>query len=465
MSNSFFVEIRSINPASGALIEEFRSASESDVGEALDRARSCQRKWYQETSREDRAVCIRRLGTVLTREKEHIADLVHEECGFPRNAVLGECGSALAGVEHYVAEYARFQDEAFPLDSTWIDTKATIQYVPHGVVGHIGIWNFPIWQTMITAIPGLLTGNAIVFKPSELCTRSGLKIAEMVHQAGFPDDLFIPLIGGADVGKQMVRSGFDALVFTGGIDTGKDIAQSAGIKPMVLELSGNDAGIVCSDADIETAARGVCSGTFGRAGQVCIRIKRVYVHRDVADQFIRRVVDIASRIDARTNVGPLIRESARENVDRVVKSAVAGGAELLLGGKKVEGPGYFYEPTVLLVHRDDLEVTRKETFGPVCPIRIVDDEDQAVLKANDTGYGLGATIWTRDQSKAMRIVSSLEAGNIWINDCGRSLICGEFFQGWKQSGIASSQRRIQMFLKKRSVIDHLKCEPRPSWFR
>jgi succinate-semialdehyde dehydrogenase / glutarate-semialdehyde dehydrogenase len=459
------VEIRSINPVTGSVIAEFRSASESDVDRALDRARACQRRWYRETSREDRAVCIRRFGAVLTREKEHIADLVHEECGFPRNAVLGECGSALAGVEHYIAEYTRFEDETFPLDSTWIDTRATIQYVPHGVIGHIGIWNFPIWQTMITAIPGLLAGNAIVFKPSELCTGSGLKIAEMVHEAGFPADLFIPLIGGADVGRHMARSGFDALVFTGGIETGKDIARNAGIKPMILELSGNDAGIVCSDADIETAARGVCSGTFGRAGQVCIRIKRVYVHRDISDQFIRRVVDIASRLDAKTNVGPLIRESARENVDRVVKNAVAEGADLLLGGKKVEGPGYFYEPTVLLVHRDDLEVTRKETFGPVCPIRIVDDEDQAVMKANDTGYGLGATIWTRDQSKAMRIASSLEAGNIWINDCGRSLVCGEFFQGWKESGIASSQRRIQMFLKKRSVIDHLKCEPRPSWFR
>jgi succinate-semialdehyde dehydrogenase/glutarate-semialdehyde dehydrogenase/succinyl-CoA reductase len=287
----------------------------------------------------------------------------------------------------------------------------------------------------------------------------------MVHEAGFPNDLFIPLVGGAEVGKEMARSGFDALVFTGGIETGKDIVRSAGIKPMILELSGNDAGIVCSDADIETAARGVCSGTFGRAGQVCIRIKRVYVHRDIADQFIQRVVDIASRIDARTNVGPLIRENSRENVDRVVKSAVADGAKLLLGGKKVAGPGYFYEPTVLLVDRDDLEVTRKETFGPVCPIRVVDDEDQAVMKANDTGYGLGATIWTRDQSKAMRIASSLEAGNVWINDCGRSLICGEFFQGWKQSGIASSQRRIQMFLKKKSVIDHLKCEARPNWFK
>jgi acyl-CoA reductase-like NAD-dependent aldehyde dehydrogenase len=244
-----------------------------------------------------------------------------------------------------------------------------------------------------------------------------------------------------------------------------DIAMNAGIRPMILELSGNDAGIVCSDADVETAARGVCSGTFGRAGQVCIRIKRVYVHRDVADRFIQRLVEITSHVDPKASVGPLIREKARDNVERVVRDAIANGSELLLGGKRMDGPGYYYEPTILLMERDDLEVTRKETFGPVCPIRIVEDDDQAIRLANDTGYGLGATIWTKDQERAKRLAASLEAGNVWINDCGRSLSCGEFFQGWKQSGIPSSQRRIQMFLKKKSVIDHLKCEPRPSWFK
>lgn len=464
MSNSSKVEIQSINPGTGAVIAEFRSASESDVGDALARAKTAQTRWYRETNRDDRASCIRELGSILVREKENIADLVHNECGFPRNAVLGECGSSLNGVEHYIKEYSRFKDEDFPLDATWVDTKATIRYVPHGVIGHIGIWNFPIWQTMITLIPGLLTGNGIVFKPSEMATMSGIKVAEMVHESGFPKDLFVPLIGGGDIGRCMVRSGFDALVFTGGIETGMDIAKNAGIKPMILELSGNDAGIVCSDADVETAARGVCSGTFGRAGQVCIRIKRVYVHKDIADRFIRRLVEVASHIEPKVSVGPLIREKARDNVDRVVKGAIADGSRLLLGGRMIEGPGYYYEPTILLVERDDLEVTRKETFGPVCPIRIVDDEDQAVRLANDTGYGLGATIWTNDQSKAERLASSIEAGNIWINDCGRSLSCGEFFQGWKQSGIPSSQRRIQMFLKKKSVIDHLKCEPRPNWF-
>ena len=465
MNNSSHVDVQSINPATGEVIAEFRSASESDVEEALTRVKAGQRKWLAGSSREERAACIRKLGTILVREKEDVADLVHRECGFPRNAVLGECGSALNGVEHYITEYSKFEDEDFPLDASWIDTRATIHYEPHGVIGHIGIWNFPIWQTMITLIPGLLTGNGIVFKPSELATLSGLKVAEMVGEAGFPKDLFVPLIGGGDVGRKMVRSGFDALVFTGGIETGIDIARNAGIKPMILELSGNDAGIVCSDADVETAARGVSSGTFGRAGQVCIRIKRVYVHKAVATEFIKRLVEITSHIDPKVNVGPLIREKARENVDRVVKEAVGGGSKLLIGGKKVEGPGFFYEPTILLIDRDDLEVTRKETFGPVCPIRIVDDEEEAIMKANDTGYGLGATVWTKDQAKALRLARSLEAGNVWINDCGRSLSCGEFFQGWKQSGIPSSQRRIQMFLKKKSVIDHLKCEPRTNWFR
>ncbi len=447
------------------MISEHVPSSVADVSSAIARARMWQKANYAKQTPMERVDLIRSLGRILQKEKNSIAEVVHEECGFPKNAIIGECNSALTGVEHYIDEYARFQDEDFPLDSTWVDTKATIMYVPHGVLDHIGIWNFPVWQTMITAIPALLTGNAVVFKPSELSTMSGLKIADIVHEAGFPVDAFIPLVGGADIGKSMVTSPFDALVFTGGIETGLDITRNAGIKPMILELSGNDAAIVCNDADLEAAARGVCSGTFGRAGQICIRIKRVYVHKDVAAEFIERVVSIASKISVNDSVGPLIREDARRNVDRVVRDAETHGAKVLLGGRAVNGPGFFYEPTVLLLDRDNLEVTRKETFGPVCPIRIVEDEEQAVTRANDTNYGLGATIWTKDQVKAMRLASSLEAGNVWINDCGRSLPCGEFFQGWKQSGIASSQRRIQMFLKKRTVIDHLKCEPRPNWFK
>jgi acyl-CoA reductase-like NAD-dependent aldehyde dehydrogenase len=236
------------------------------------------------------------------------------------------------------------------------------------------------------------------------------------------------------------------------------------VKPLILELSGNDAGIVCEDADLDTAARGVATGTFSRAGQVCIRVKRVYVNERIAERFLKKFVEVSSRVDIAGQVGPLIRESAREKVDKVVREAVAGGARLLLGGKKVDGPGFFYEPTILVLNKP-ARVMSEETFGPVSSVMIVKDDDEAVVLANQSQYGLGATVWTSDMGRAERLASMLEVGNVWINEWGRALTCGDYFQGWKSSGIASSQERLKMFLKKKAIIAHTVSEPRESWFK
>ncbi len=459
------VTVRSINPRTGQPIKEIPSSSPAELQDALARARRVQKEWFLGTSAEDRITLAKELKEVCRKRLDEVVGIMYEEVGTPKKALVGAYNSALAGVDHYMAEYWKMGLQDYPLPPSWTDTRATISFVPHGVIGHIGVWNFPFWQTMITAFPALLTGNGIVFKPSELSTLSGLKIAELVREAGFPEGLYVPVVGGGDIGKLMVRSGFDALAFTGGIETGLDITRNAGIKPMVLELSGNDAAIVCADADIEQAARGIAYGTFSRGGQVCIRIKRVYVHEEVAEALILRLADIASRLNVEDDVGPLIREEARDHVARVVQDAVKGGAELLSGGNKVKGPGYFYEPTVLRYYDDDIELVRKETFGPVCPIRVVHDEEQAIALANDSPYGLGATIWTKDFEKGERLARALEAGNIWINESVRTLPGGEYFQGWKQSGIPSSMSRLQMFTKKKTVVSHRSCEPRGHWFQ
>jgi acyl-CoA reductase-like NAD-dependent aldehyde dehydrogenase len=152
-------------------------------------------------------------------------------------------------------------------------------------------------------------------------------------------------------------------------------------------------------------------------------------------------------------------------VSRVVQDSVKGGAELLCGGYKIDGPGYFYAPTVLRYSNDDLEVVRKETFGPVCPVKVVHDEEEAIGLANSTPYGLGATIWTKDFEKGEALARKIEAGNVWINECVRTLPCGEYFQGWKQSGIPSSMSRLQMFTKKRTIVSHRSCEPRAHWYK
>ena len=455
--------VRSISPLDGALIEELEEASPAEVREALQRARRAQKEWHRGTTRQDRIGMVRELGGVCRKARDEVVDLIHRECGFPREVIAASYGSAVNGIEHYVREYEGWSEE-FPLDpEAWRDSTARIEMVPHGVIGHIGVWNFPFWQTMISAIPGLLAGNGFVYKPSELSTLSGLRIARLVTEAGYPEGLYPAVVGGPSVGKEMVTAGFDALVFTGSMEAGREIAGRAGIMPLILELSGNDAAIVRADADVEAAARGIATGTFARAGQVCIRIKRVFAHRDIADELTERIVDIAAGL-RREDIGPLIRDEARRRVDLAVRDAVANGAALLQGGRDWEGPGFYYRPTVLSVPHQGLEVVRRETFGPVCPIQSVRDDEEALRLANDTPYGLGDTIWTSDYEAGEALARRLEAGNVWINDCIRTLPCGELFQGWKQSGIPSSQRRLEMFVKKRTVITRRSCEPRPSWF-
>ncbi|TFG55554.1 MAG: aldehyde dehydrogenase [Methanomassiliicoccus sp.] len=457
--------IRSMNPRTGEVIKEFKPASEEDVLRCLSKGRKAQKIWSTECDKGDRIEALKELQAVMTSMKE---DMVHTEMlegGFPQRDVIGTFNGAIKGFDHYISEVQAVDDYDFPLDPAgWPDTRATINLVPHGVISHIGIWNYPFWQTMISLIPALLTGNAVVFKPSEYTTMTGLKIKEALEGTSIPEDVFQVLVGGADIGKAMLTAPFDALVFTGGRGTGLDIMGHAGIKPMVLELSGNDPGIVCADADVKATARGVASGTFSHGGQVCIRLKRLYVVEDIADSFIDELLKVTSHIDVEKQIGPLIREEARDKVYHKVHQAVKQGCELLTGGDKIPGPGFYFEPTVLKVSDNSLEIIKEETFGPVCPIKVVKDEEEAVQLANDSDYGLGATIWTSDPLKGEALARRMEAGNVWINDYGRTINCGELFQGWKCSGIPSTNRRITLFMKKRTVVNHQVCQARPYWF-
>jgi succinate-semialdehyde dehydrogenase/glutarate-semialdehyde dehydrogenase/succinyl-CoA reductase len=458
--------VRSVNPRTGQVIKEFDSSSPDDVQAALDKGREAQRKWMGEWNGEERIGAVLEMRTALQAMKDDLIATEMLEGGFPQKDVIGTYNGVIKGFDHYAAEAKAAVDYDFPLDAAgWPDTKATINLVPHGVIAHIGIWNYPLWQTMITLIPALMAGNAVVFKPSELTTMTGLKIKEAFGHTSMPPELFQTLIGGADIGKAMVTAPFDALVFTGGRATGLDITRNAGIKPMVLELSGNDPGIVCSDVNVSEAARGVASGAFSHGGQVCIRVKRLYVVESVADAFISELLKVVARIDIEHQIGPLIREEARVKVHEKVHRAVHDGCELLTGGESLPGLGYYFEPTVLKVNDDSLDIIKEETFGPVLPIRVVKDEEEAIRLANQSDYGLGATVWTCDPVKGESIARRLEAGNVWINEHGRTINCGELFQGWKCSGIASTNRRITLFMKKRTIVNHRSCQARPHWFK
>jgi len=457
--------VRSINPRTGEVIKEFTPNQPGDVESSILNGRVAQQKWMAEWSKEERIAAVLEMRAAMMATKDDLIATEVLEGGFPQKDVIGTYNGVIKGFDHYVAEVRNIGDYDFPLDPVgWPETKATINMVPHGVIGHIGIWNYPLWQTMITVIPALLAGNAVVFKPSELTTMTGQKIKAAFDRTSMPKNLFQMLIGGVEMGKAMVAAPFDALVFTGGRNTGLDIMRNAGIKPMILELSGNDPGIVCADADVKAAARGIASGAFSHGGQVCIRVKRLYVMQEIADSFIRELLGVVSRIDAKQQIGPLIREEARAKVHEKVHRAVMNGCELLTGGENIPGLGYYFEPTVLKVTDDSLEIIKEETFGPVLPIRVVKNEEEAIKLANDSDYGLGATIWTSDPDKGENIAHRLEAGNVWINEHGRTINCGELFQGWKCSGIASTNRRITMFMKKRTIVDHRSSQPRAYWF-
>ncbi|QLH73995.1 MAG: aldehyde dehydrogenase family protein [Methanomassiliicoccales archaeon] len=455
--------VRSIDPRNGKLVAETPCTRPEDVQTVLAKAKKAQKAWAS-MERSHRIEVLRRAEEIFQRDKEEIIDLIQREGGFPRRDIAGAYAGALRGVEYYAEQYSKRGVRKLELDQNSLpSTEAEVEFVPHGVIGHIGIWNYPFWQTMITAIPALMVGNAIVFKPSEHTTLTGLRIEKALKEAGIPDNVFNVVVGGKEIGEEMVRSDFDAIVFTGGIETGLSIIRNAGIKPLILELSGNDPGIVCDDADIVQAARGIANGTFSHGGQVCIRIKRVYVTRTVADEFLEEFLKVVDRIDVKERVGPLIREEARTSVHASVISLIEKGAKLLRGGRYIEGEGYYYEPTVLLVDRSiDID---KEIFGPVCPIIIVDNEEEAIELANRSRYGLGATVWSSDRTKARAMASKLEAGTVWINECGRTLTGGEYFQGWKCSGIATSQDRLSMFMKKRTIIHNTSCEPRGHWMK
>jgi len=458
--------VRSINPRNGQVVKEFVSNHPDDVPTALAKGREAQRKWMSEWSSEERIEAVLEMRTSLQALKDDIIATEVLEGGFPQKDVIGTYNGVIKGFDHYAAEARATRDYDFPLDPAgWPDTKATINLVPHGVIAHIGIWNYPLWQTMITLIPALMAGNAVVFKPSELTTMTGLKIKQAFDQTSMPTDLMQLLIGNAEIGKAMVKAPFDALVFTGGRATGLDITRNAGVKPMILELSGNDPGIVCADVNVQEAARGVASGAFSHGGQVCIRIKRLYVVESVAGAFISELLKVVARIDVEHQIGPLIREEARTRVREKVHQAVQAGCELLTGGDNLPGLGYYFEPTILKVSDDSLDIIKEETFGPVLPIRVVKDEEEAIRLANASDYGLGATVWTGDPEKGEAIARRLEAGNVWINEHGRTINCGELFQGWKCSGIASTNRRITLFMKKRTIVNHMVCQARPHWFK
>ena len=289
-------------------------------------------------------------------------------------------------------------------------------------------------------------------------------MAEMIWQAGVPKDVFIPVIGGPEIGRALVAANIEMVVFTGGTQTGNEIIKAAGTKSLLLELSGNDAGIICADCNLEQTVKGVVFGSFLHSGQVCTRIKRIFVVKDISERFIKEFVQKTKKLVIGKEIAPLIREEARVKVASQVELAIKAGAKLLIGGNKMINDGYYFEPTILFYTDTKTKIYADEIFGPVALVQVVENEAEAIRLANDSIYGLGATIWSLDEAKAYAIADQLTVGMVWINDSNAAIPGGNYYGGIKGSGIASSQNRVMSFMKKKMIISNQKAEIREWWY-
>jgi len=455
--------IKTINPITEEIIQEFKENTFEDIDLALNNSKHAQKEWFSK-SKEKRISIMQNMKKSFEKNQNDLINTIHEECGIDKDEVQDVIYDIFDGFDYYIEKYSKLENINFPINQeVFPESTSTIQFYPLGVIVQIGAWNYPLWQTTISVIPALLTGNSIIYKPSEKSIKVGLLISKVINSTkDFPKNLFIPIIGDSEQGKYLVKSNVDAVIYTGNIKTGLDIIKNSGTKPKILELSGNDAAIVCKDCNMDQAIEGIAGGAFFHSGQVCDRIKRIYVVKEIADEFIEKLISRISII--REKITPLISEDSLKIVDSQIKQTVKDGAEILIGGKRFNKKGFYYEPTLLKLKHNNVYSVKNEIFGPVASLLIVNSEEEAIKFANSTEFGLGTSIWTQNFEKANKISNQCETGMIWINDSNIPLVCGEYFKGWKSTSIPNANDRLSMFLKSKTIISFNSKNRRTWWY-
>ncbi len=454
--------LRLSSPATHQPIGEIEIPSRDGVLATVERARKAQPAWA-ELGAEGRGRYLRRAVQVLLKRQDEFADVIVRDTGKPRLEVVGtELMVACDALEYYAKRAKRLlADRMLPVHLLK-NKKLRISYKPVGVVGIITPWNFPFILSLNPTVQALMAGNSVVLKPSEVTPFAAGLVADLFDAVGLPEGVFNLVQGDGETGAALVESEVDKISFTGSVTTGRKVGETCGrlLKPCTLELGGKDPMIVCADADLERAAAGAVFGAFANAGQVCMSTERVYVVDEVADEFTRRVLDKTSELrqgsEGEFDVGPLIWPGQLDIIERHVNEAVEQGAQLLAGGRTNPDCGrLFYEPTVLTNVRHDMKVMRDETFGPVLPIMRVRDEDEALRLANDTCYGLSASVWTRNKRKGMELARVIESGSVVVNDCMVSYAVTESpFGGRKDSGIGrvNGELGLKSYCHEQSIL-------------
>jgi len=407
------------DPATGATIAEIEITDDAELARIVALARSAQPAWAA-LSFEERAQKLRAGAAALGERAEELGETITREMGKPLAEAKRE---AAAWVGHTAEVLEEIEIALAPEVLPGSDSETILERHPMGVVAAITPWNFPVSMPLSILIPALASGNTVVFKPSELVPLTGAIVAECFASA-LPEGVLNLVQGAGDVGANLVAGDVDMVGFVGSRDTGQRIMKAAGdgLKRLILELGGKDPLVVFADADLESAAECAVRHSLRNTGQVCCSVERVYVAESIAEEFERLVVAKASDwshgngFDAGSKMGPMVSDEQRGKVAIQVDSAVAAGARLLLGGKPVEGEGYFYPATVLGDVDQSLTISHEETFGPVISLTPFDgSEERAVELANDTPYGLGANVYTGDLERGMRVARQIRSGQVGIN--------------------------------------------------
>jgi len=440
-------ELKTINPATEEVINRYEIITKEQINDKVKKARNAFDEWKVDSKK--RTDLLHDFAQQLRKDKEELARTATKEMGKAIKEARSEVEKCAWAME-YFADYGRIfsTDEVSITDAR----KTFVTFEPLGVIGSIMPWNFPYWQAMRFAAPSLMVGNTTVLKPASATMQCGIEIEKCFNIIGTPDGVFQTLVGDSSIVETLIDSAdLSAVTFTGSVAAGAKVAQRASsqIKKCVLELGGSDPFIVCEDADIEKASNGAVKGRFINCGQSCIASKRFIVVKKIANEFIEKFAQKVEKLKVGdpmsddTDMGPLVNADGLNRIDSIVKDVVKEGAEVLTGGERIKSKGYFYKPTVLKNVSPKMRVAQEEVFGPVAPIIVADDDMQAIKLANDSQYGLGASIWTEDLDKAEKLSRMVQSGIVSVNN----IVASDPrvpFGGVKKSGFGRELSRYGM---------------------
>ncbi len=414
------MKLQSINPATEEVIAELPEHTPAQIETALARAAATYRAW-RTTSFAERSRLMRDAGAYLRTHRERLAATITTEMGKPIAEAEGEIDKCAWNCDYYADNAEAFlADEPTPSGAT----ESYVAYRPIGAILEIMPWNFPFWQVFRHAAPALMAGNVALLKHASNVPQCALAIEEVFRATGFPEGAFTTLLTGPQAIAGIIADDrIAAVTLTGSDAAGASVAEAAGraIKKVVLELGGSDPFIVLADADLDAAAMTAVRARYQNSGQSCIAAKRFIVEAPVLDAFTERFVAgvralrTGDPMQRDTNLGPLARADLRDALDRQVAASKAAGGRVLTGGARIEGRGYYYEPTVVTDVTPAAPVFCEETFGPVAAVISAKNADDAIRLANDSPYGLGAALWTRDIDRARVLAGRIESGQVFVN--------------------------------------------------